>query len=67
MNARDCREFDRLEDDEEVMSRRERHLEAAEKSCLNKCFIVCRPFQVIFGIVFILIAALIFISLLLTK
>ncbi|XP_064624509.1 probable lysosomal cobalamin transporter [Lineus longissimus] len=67
MSAQDRREVDRLEEEEAVMGRRERHLVAAEKSCLNKCFILCRPFQVLFGIVFILIAALIFVSLLLTN
>ncbi|XP_066272446.1 probable lysosomal cobalamin transporter [Branchiostoma lanceolatum] len=66
MTSRDRREMDDLDEKLHLLRRRERHLLSAERSWLNKCFIVCRPFQMVFGIVFILLALIIFVSLLLS-
>eukprot|EP00058_Branchiostoma_floridae_P008074 XP_002593562.1 hypothetical protein BRAFLDRAFT_88503 [Branchiostoma floridae] len=66
MTNRDRKEMDELDEKLHLLRRRERHLLSAERSWLNKCFIVCRPFQMVFGIVFILLALIIFVSLLLS-
>ncbi|XP_046564132.1 LOW QUALITY PROTEIN: probable lysosomal cobalamin transporter [Haliotis rubra] len=44
-----------------------RHLEANDRSCIRKCLLVLRPFEMLFGFLFLLVALLIFISLLLTN
>lgn len=66
MSGRDRRLLSRLEEEERLLVRRERHLQAANLSWLNKCLRCCRPFEVIFGIFFLLFGLLIFISLFLT-
>ncbi|XP_005110319.1 probable lysosomal cobalamin transporter [Aplysia californica] len=66
--SRRTRERDQTTAEEDsLLSRRERHLVAAEKSWLRKCRIVFRPFEIILGIIFFLVAMLVFISLLLTN
>ena len=67
MTSRDRRRLTDLEEQERLVARQERHLLDIEKNCLNKCSIVCRPFEVVFGVIFFLVALIIFISLLLTK
>lgn len=67
MSRRDRDMLDHLEDQELTMSRREHHLEVAERSWLRKCSVLLRPFQITIGIVCFLMALLIFLSLLLTK
>ena len=54
-------------EDDNLLSRRERHLEDAEKSWLRKFKLVLRPFEVMMGIMFFILAFLVFISLLMTK
>lgn len=67
MSRRDQRLLSRLEGEERVLVRRERHLQAANLSWLNKCLKCCRPFEFVFGILFLLFGLLIFVSLLLTR
>ena len=67
MSRRDERLLSRLEGEERVLVRRERHLQAANLSWLNKCLKCCRPFEFVFGILFLLFGLLIFVSLLLTR
>lgn len=67
MSRRDQRLLSRLEGEERVLVRRERHLQAANLSWLNKCLKCCRPFEFVFGIFFLLFGLLIFVSLLLTS
>lgn len=67
MSRRDQRLLSRLEGEERVLVRRERHLQAANLSWLNKCLKCCRPFEFVFGILFLLFGLLIFVSLLLTS
>ena len=67
MSRRDQRLLSRLEGEERVLCRRERHLQAANLSWLNKCLKCCRPFEMVFGILFLLFGFLIFVSLLLTR
>ncbi|XP_029199199.2 probable lysosomal cobalamin transporter [Acropora millepora] len=67
MSRRDERLLSRLEGEERVLVRRERHLQAANLSWLNKCLKCCRPFEFVFGILFLLFGLLIFVSLLLTS
>lgn len=67
MNSRAARQDADLAEEDHLMARRERHLIALEKSWCHKCWILLRPFEIIVGIVFFLLALLIFISLLLTK
>lgn len=67
MSRRDRRRLEDMEEKVEVMSRREGFLQATEKSLLYRCRMVFRPFQIVFGVFFILITLLIFLSLLLTN
>lgn len=66
VSGRDRRLLARLEGEERLLLRRERHLQAANLSWLNKCLRCCRPFEVIFGVFFLLFGLLIFVSLFLT-
>ena len=67
MTSRDRRRIEDLEDEDRLMARREHNLERVERSCLAKCALILRPFQVVFGIIFFVMALLVFLSLLLTK
>lgn len=67
MSARDRQKLEDLDETEHLFDRCDRHLEAEQKSWISKCLIICRPFEVVFGIVFILVDLLIFLSLLLAK
>ena len=67
MSRRDQRLLSRLQGEERVLARRERHLAAANLSWLNKCLKCCRPFEMVFGILFLLFGLLIFVSLFLTR
>ncbi|CAL1530463.1 unnamed protein product [Lymnaea stagnalis] len=67
MSSRARRVDTTLAEEERLMSRRERHLVASEKSWCRKCMILLRPFEIIMGVVFFLMALLVFISLLLTN
>ena len=66
ISGHDRRLLSRLEEDERLLVRRERHLQAATLSWLNKCLKCCRPFEVIFGIFFPWFGLLIAVSLFLT-
>ncbi|XP_064605243.1 probable lysosomal cobalamin transporter [Liolophura sinensis] len=67
MSSRDRKRVSNLEESEHLLDREDAHLEACDKSLVQKCLVVLRPFEVIIGIVFILVALLVFISLLLTN
>ncbi|CAH1773431.1 unnamed protein product, partial [Owenia fusiformis] len=71
-NGRPMRQRDRikiaeLEETDRLMSRQEAQLESRELSCLSKCSILLRPVEILAGIVFFLIALVVFVSLLLTN
>ncbi|XP_020623548.1 probable lysosomal cobalamin transporter [Orbicella faveolata] len=66
MTGRDRRTLARLEGEEKLLIRRERHLQAANLGWLNKCLKCCRPFEVVFGVLFLLLGLLIIVSLFLT-
>ena len=66
MAGRDRRLLSRLEGEQKLLARRERHLQAAQLGWLNKCLMCCRPFEVIFGAIFLLFGLLICVSLFLT-
>ncbi|KAL9980898.1 hypothetical protein ACROYT_G009538 [Oculina patagonica] len=66
MSGHDRRILARLEGEEQVLVRRERHLQAANLGWLNKCLKCCRPFEVVFGVFFLLLGLLIAVSLFLT-
>ncbi|XP_067677707.1 probable lysosomal cobalamin transporter [Haliotis asinina] len=55
------------DEQDRLMERQLRHLEANDRSCIRKCLLVLRPFEMLFGFLFLLVALLIFISLLLTN
>jgi len=66
MSGHDRRLLAQLEGEETTLVRRERHLQAANLSWLNKCLKCCRPFEVVFGIFYLLFGLLIIVSLFLT-
>ena len=67
LRRREQNHLEELEERERYLAQREHHLEAAERSCIGKCLVVCRPFQIFFGILFLIMEMLVFVSLLLTK
>ncbi|XP_013380006.1 probable lysosomal cobalamin transporter [Lingula anatina] len=67
ISARDRRQIESLEDEEHLLERQERHLQAEANNCCSKCLKILRPLEMIAGIVFFLVALLIFLSLLLTN
>ncbi|XP_013083911.2 probable lysosomal cobalamin transporter [Biomphalaria glabrata] len=67
LSRRATRLDENLSEQERLMSRRQRHLQLSEKSWLRKCMLLLRPFEIIFGIIFFLLALLLFVSLLLTN
>ena len=66
MTGRDRRTLARLEGEEKILVRRERHLQAANLGWLNKCLKCCRPFEVVFGVFFLLFGLLIVVSMFIT-
>lgn len=66
MTGRDRRTLARLEGEEKLLVRRERHLQAANLGWLNKCLKCCRPFEVVFGVFFLLFGLLIVVSMFIT-
>jgi LMBR1 domain-containing protein 1 len=65
--SRAARRNEDLVEQGHLLARRERHLSASEKSWLRKCSVLLRPFEIVLGVVFFLLALLIFVSLLLTN
>ncbi|XP_031550447.1 probable lysosomal cobalamin transporter [Actinia tenebrosa] len=66
MHRRDRRQLSQLEDEEHLLTRQDRRLESAQLGWLNKCLKCCRPFEVVFGVFYLLFSLLLFVSLLLT-
>lgn len=66
VSSRDASRIADLEESEALMERQERHL-AAKDNCYQRCLVIFRPFQIVLGICLILLALLVFISLLLTN
>ncbi|XP_054654014.1 lysosomal cobalamin transport escort protein LMBD1 [Dunckerocampus dactyliophorus] len=58
LSSRDRNNLQELEGKLQVLRRRGRHLEIAERNCCNKVASALRPFKIILGIFFILIALL---------
>ena len=67
MSRRNRRQIEELEEENRLIGTHEAELEQTENSVIHKCSIILRPFQVVFGILYFLIALLIFVSLLHTK
>lgn len=67
MSSRDRTRIAELEENRRFVERQERHLAEEQNSCLRKCLLVFRPFEIFIGCFFLLIALLIFLSLLLTN
>ncbi|KXJ15975.1 probable lysosomal cobalamin transporter [Exaiptasia diaphana] len=66
INGRDRRLLSRLEAEEQTLVRQERRLHNAQLGWLNKCLVCCRPFEVVFGVFYLLFAILLFVSLFIT-
>lgn len=66
ITRRDAARIENLEENEALMNRQERHLEARD-TCCQKMLIILRPFAIVFGILLIMVALLVFLSLLLTN
>ncbi|XP_022093239.1 probable lysosomal cobalamin transporter [Acanthaster planci] len=67
LSATERRHLDDLKDEEELIQRKERHLVAIQQKLCYRCTWVWRPLQVIIGIVLILVAILVFGSLLISS
>ncbi|KAL5022678.1 hypothetical protein ScPMuIL_001833 [Solemya velum] len=66
-SSRDRQRLTDLEESEHLMERQDTHLSRKNTGCLEKCCFILRPFEIIIGVVFLLLALLIFLSLLLTN
>lgn len=58
LSSRDRRSLQELEEKLQVLQRRSRHLEIAERNCCTKVGSALRPFKILLGIFFILVALL---------
>ena len=67
MNKKDKRELEELEKEERLLSRRSNVIEHHKTGWMAKCIRYTRPFQVIIGVILLLIAVVIFVSILLTR
>ena len=67
LNEYEHMEIERLEREERLLQRQRHELEQTAKSFTNRCILVFRPFQFIFGIFFALLGLVIFVSILLTQ
>ncbi|KPP80286.1 hypothetical protein Z043_100070, partial [Scleropages formosus] len=63
LSSRDRRKLQELESKLQVLRRRDRHLEIAEKNCCTKVGSVLQPLKILLGIFFILVALLFVVSL----
>lgn len=59
--------IERLEQQVRLLQRSRHNLEQSARSCINRMIMLLRPFQIVFGLLFAIFGALIFISLLLTS
>jgi len=67
MTEIDKMRLNRMERELRLLNRNRHNLEQAAKSFLNRCVLICRPFQLVFGAFFTLFGFMIFLSLLLTS
>jgi len=67
ISKKDKKELEDLEKKERLLSRRSSVIEYSQNNWLNKCATFFRPFQVIIGVLLLLLTTLIFISILLTS
>ncbi|XP_072293044.1 lysosomal cobalamin transport escort protein LMBD1 [Eucyclogobius newberryi] len=63
LSSRDRQSLHELEGKLQVLRRRSRHLEIAEKNCCTKVGSALRPFKIVLGIFFILVALLFIVAL----
>uniref|UniRef100_A0A9J7ZW06 Lysosomal cobalamin transport escort protein LMBD1 n=1 Tax=Cyprinus carpio carpio TaxID=630221 RepID=A0A9J7ZW06_CYPCA len=63
LSMRDRRNLQDLEAKLQVLHRRSRHLEIAERTCCNKVGSALRPMKILLGVFFILVALLFFVTL----
>lgn len=67
LSRRDQRAQDGLEEEEQLLSRQERHLALAERSCVKRCGRCLWPLFIVVGCVLFVVAILILLTLILTK
>ncbi|CAI9727329.1 Hypothetical predicted protein [Octopus vulgaris] len=67
ISSRDQARISELEENRRFLERQERHLAEEQSSCLRKCLLVFRPFEIFVGVFCLLLTLLIFLSLLLTN
>ncbi|XP_071487749.1 probable lysosomal cobalamin transporter [Diadema antillarum] len=67
MSSRDQRRLQELDDEEQLIKRRERHLKSKQKSLAAKCGKFWRPFQVVAGLLLLMLSFLLIISLFITS
>uniref|UniRef100_A0A6I8QJ04 Lysosomal cobalamin transport escort protein LMBD1 n=1 Tax=Xenopus tropicalis TaxID=8364 RepID=A0A6I8QJ04_XENTR len=67
LSSKDRQALYKLKEKLRTLKRRDRHLEYHENNCWTKCCIVIRPFKIIWGILFILVALLFIVSLFLSN
>eukprot|EP00106_Octopus_bimaculoides_P012063 XP_014779505.1 PREDICTED: probable lysosomal cobalamin transporter [Octopus bimaculoides] len=67
MSSRDQARISELEENRRFLERQDRHLAEEQNSCLRKCLLVFRPFEIFVGVFCLLLTLLIFLSLLLTN
>ncbi|GAB1607377.1 probable lysosomal cobalamin transporter [Argonauta hians] len=67
MSSRDQVRVAELEENRRFIERQERHLAEQQNSCLRKCLLVFRPFEIFVGVFCLLLTLLVFLSLLLTN
>ncbi|CAL9688003.1 unnamed protein product [Knipowitschia caucasica] len=67
LSSRDRRSLHELEGKLQVLRRRNRHLEIAERNCCSKVGSALRPFKIVLGIFFILVALLFVVALLISN
>ena len=66
MPSRERTRLENLQQQEMTLTRNEESIKILRRSCLFKCRFIYRPMQIIFGLLLIAVALLIFISLMLS-
>lgn len=66
MSSRVRSRLTKMEDEERLLSHRQKRLSSAESRWCKNCFVLCRPLQILLGLVFFLLALLIAVSLVIT-
>ncbi|NP_001082436.1 lysosomal cobalamin transport escort protein LMBD1 [Xenopus laevis] len=67
LSSKDRQALYKLQEKLRTLKRKDRHLEHHENNCWTKCCLVMRPFKIVWGILFILVALLFIVSLFLSN